>query len=43
MNETRDETTVGGDENIRGIADEEEEDFDEDDVEDLEEEEDDDI
>jgi hypothetical protein len=43
MNETRDENAVGNEENIRGIADEEEEDFDEDDVEELEEEEDEDI
>lgn len=43
MNDARDETTVGGDENIRGIADEEEEDLDEDDLEELEEEEDEEI
>ncbi len=43
MNETRDENAVGGEENIRGIADEEDEDIDEDDAEDLEEEEEDDI
>lgn len=43
MNETRDENTFGADENIRGIAEEEGEEFDENDVEDLEEEEDEDI
>jgi hypothetical protein len=38
MNETRDENTAGGAEDVRGIAGDEEDDFEDDDAEDLEEE-----
>ena len=43
MNDARDENTAGGNENIRGIAEEEGDEFEEEDSEDLEEEEDEDI